>query len=359
VSASDESPPKTGSSVRSTLSDNLDSVNDSAYGPLVKGALGFGFLAVLPMLTQVSIGGWSPSTILSVNILVVTLVFAYSGQAWNILSGYTGYFSFGHAAFFGIGAYATMKLVNDFAINPWLGMLVGGVVAMFAGFFIGYLTFRYRLEGHYFALATFAFAMLIAVVVRNATELGGALGYYRPFPRSYGAEYGLAAFQFKTQLPYYYVILAFLVIVTAVAWAIKHSQAGLYLFAIRENEDAAASVGIPTFRYKMLVTGVSAFFIAWAGAFWSMYFETIRPDTVFGLFRNVEVLLPAVVGGLGTVSGAIVGAFIIFPLGEFLRTNVDQIVGLDDIVYGVALVVIALLLPKGVLSLRGRFRGDD
>jgi branched-chain amino acid transport system permease protein len=165
-------------------------------------------------------------------------------------------------------------------------------------------------------------------------------------------DYGLAAYQFTGDLPYYYLILGLLVVVTAVAYGIRESQAGLYLFAIRENEDAAASVGIPTYRYKMLATGVSAFFTAWAGSFWSMYFEIIRPDTVFGLFKNVEILLPAVVGGIGTVAGPIVGAFVIFPLAEFFRVNVDQIVGLDDVVYGVALVVIALLLPNGVLSLR-------
>lgn len=322
--------------------------------PILVGALGFGFLAVLPMLLDVSLLGVSLGAFLTLNILIVTLVFAYASQAWNIVSGFTGYFSFGHAAFFGIGAYVTQKLLIDFAVNPWIGMVVGGVVAALAGFLIGYLNFRYQLEGHYFALATFAFAMLCGVATRNIEQLGGAIGFYRPFPRDYGLDYGLLAFQFESSLPYYYVILVFLLVVTAVAWAIKESQLGLYLFAIRENEDAAASVGIPTFRYKMLATGVSAFFTAWAGSFWSMYLEIIRPDTVFGLFKNVQILLPAVVGGLGTIPGAIVGSFVIFPLSEFLRVNVDQIAGLDDIVYGMALIAIALLLPQGVLSLRER-----
>jgi branched-chain amino acid transport system permease protein len=311
------------------------------------------------MIIEFELLGFSLGSVLTLKMLIVTLVFAYASQSWNIVSGFTGYFSFGHAAFFGIGAYATMKLAIDFAVNPWIGMLVGGVVAMLVGFAVGYLNFRYNLRGHYFALATFAVAMLFAVGTNNVSELGGAIGFYRPFPRDYGLDYGVAAFQFTSDLPYYYLILGLLILVTVVAYAIRESQAGLYLFAIRENEDAAASVGIPTYRYKMLATGVSAFFTAWAGSFWSMYFEIVRPDTVFGLFKNVEILLPAVVGGIGTVAGPIVGAFVVFPLAEFFRVNVDQIVGLDDVVYGIALVVIALLLPNGVLSLRekfGRFR---
>jgi branched-chain amino acid transport system permease protein len=330
-----------------------------SYGFLFKGGAGFGVLALLPMIIEFELLGFSLGSVLTLKMLIVTLVFAYASQSWNIVSGFTGYFSFGHAAFFGIGAYATMKLAIDFAVNPWIGMLVGGVVAMLVGFAVGYLNFRYNLRGHYFALATFAVAMLFAVGTNNVSELGGAIGFYRPFPRDYGLDYGVAAFQFTSDLPYYYLILGLLILVTVVAYAIRESQAGLYLFAIRENEDAAASVGIPTYRYKMLATGVSAFFTAWAGSFWSMYFEIVRPDTVFGLFKNVEILLPAVVGGIGTVAGPIVGAFVVFPLAEFFRVNVDQIVGLDDVVYGIALVVIALLLPNGVLSLRekfGRFR---
>jgi branched-chain amino acid transport system permease protein len=339
-----------------TLRSRLDGWS---YGFLLRGGAGFGVLALLPMIIEFELLGFSLGSVLTLKMLIVTLVFAYASQSWNIVSGFTGYFSFGHAAFFGIGAYATMKLAIDFAVNPWIGMLVGGVVAMLVGFAVGYLNFRYNLRGHYFALATFAVAMLFAVGTNNVSELGGAIGFYRPFPRDYGLDYGVAAFQFTSDLPYYYLVLGLLLIVTVVAYVIRESQAGLYLFAIRENEDAAASVGIPTYRYKMLATGVSAFFTAWAGSFWSMYFEIVRPDTVFGLFKNVEILLPAVVGGIGTVAGPIVGAFVVFPLAEFFRVNVDQIVGLDDVVYGIALVVIALLLPNGVLSLRekfGRFR---
>lgn len=326
----------------------------STYGTAAKLIIGFAFLASLPHLLGISVLGFSLGTFLSVNILIVTLVYATAGQAWNIMSGYTGYFSFGHAAFFGVGAYVTSKLSVAFGVNPWIGLLAGAVIAGFVGLAVGFLNFRYDLQGHYFALATFAIALLLQVVVRNMEEFGGAVGIYRPFPADYGAEFGLVAMQFREPSSYYYVILSFLLIVTVVAGLIKRSQIGYYLFAIRENEDAAASLGISPFKYKMFAIGTSAFFTAWCGAFWSMYTEIIRPSTVFSLTRNVEILLPSVIGGLGSVPGTILGAFVVFPLSEALRLSFPDTPGLDTVVYGIALVLIALLLPNGVVSLGER-----
>lgn len=342
-----------------SLADLAGRLDESQYDPVVKGAVGFGFLALLPLLVDITVFGVSLGAVLSVNILVLTLVFATTGQAWNMVSGFTGYFSFGHAAFFGIGAYTTSALSVTYGINPWIGLVVGGVLAAVVGLVVGYLNFRYNLRGHYFALATFAIALFLQVLVRNVSELGGAVGIYRPFPDDYGAEFGLIAMQFRDTLPYYYLILGFLVVVTVVAWLVKHSQIGLYLFAIRENEDAAASLGISPFRYKMFATGISAFFTAWAGTFWSMYLELIRPSTVFGLFRNVQILLPPVVGGIGSIPGAIIGAFAIYPLSEILRLSFSNTPGLDTVVYGIALVLIALLLPDGIVSLRKHLPWDE
>ncbi len=335
-----------------TVRERYAAFDDHRLAPFVKGAVGFGVLASLPYVLPATPLG----DVLSVKILILTLVFAYSAQAWNIMSGFTGQFSFGHAAFFGIGAYTTQKLLIDVSMNPWLTMLVGGVLAAAYGLVIGFLAFRYDLEGHYFALATLAFAELLRFTVKNMRELNGANGYFKPFPADYGAEYGLAAFQFQGDLPYYYVIVALLALVTTVAWLVKHSWVGLYFFAIREDERAAASVGVPAFRYKMLGIAISAFFTAWAGTFWSMYFNTIQPGTVFDLFKNVELLLPAVVGGPGTIVGPIVGSFLVTPVSEVARTLFDDVNGLAQAIYGVFLVLIVIYSPGGAVEWPDRFR---
>jgi branched-chain amino acid transport system permease protein len=323
---------------------------------LVKGVALFGLLAVLPTLLDLHVLGFSLGEFLSVKVLIITLVWAYTAQSWNIMSGYTGQFSFGHAAFFGIGAYTTQKLLIDMTINPWVGMFVGAIVAMLFGLLVGFLTFRYDLKGHYFALATLAFAELVRFSIKNLGELNGANGFFKPFPNAYGMDYGLAAFQFQNEVTYYYLILSFLLVVTLVAWAIKNSWIGLYFFAIREDERAASSVGVPSFRYKMLGIGLSAFFVAWAGTFWSMYFNTIRPDTVTDLFVNVEILLPAVIGGPGTLFGPIVGSFVVTPISEVVRTTFDNVNGLDRIIYGIFLVVIVIYSPRGVVKWPERAR---
>lgn len=309
----------------------------------------FAILAAMPVLRRLSFLGYAPLGWLSLNMLVLTLIWATTAQAWNIMSGYTGQFSFGHAAFFGIGAYATIILTADHSISPWLGMLLGSVIAAIYGLLVGALSFRYELKGHYFALATLAFAELLRYVFNNAVELGGASGFFRPLPREYAEGPGLAAFQFLETMPYYYLILGFLLVVTVVSLAINRSQLGYYLFAIREREQAALAIGVPTYRYKLLGISVSAFFTAWPGAFWAMYFSTIRPSTVFDLLVNVEVLLPAIVGGIGTVLGPIVGSFVVTPVSEFVRQSFETS-GLNNAVYGVVLVAIVLYSPKGVVS---------
>jgi branched-chain amino acid transport system permease protein len=265
------------------------------------------------------------------------------------MSGYTGQFSFGHAAFFGIGAYATIMAIREVGLSPWVGMLIGAGVAAVVGLLVGGLTFRYELQGHYFALATLAVAELLRYSFNSVPFLGEGSGFFKPFPREYDSEFGLAAFQFQTQEPYFYLIFGFLVFITGVAWVIRSSKLGLYLFAIREREPAAAAVGIPTYRYKLMAFGASAALTAVPGAFWAMYFDTIRPDTVFAILINVEILLPAVVGGLGTVVGPIVGSFVVTPISEYARQSVD-LHGLNNIIYGIVLILIVLYSPRGVVS---------
>ncbi|MEF8777104.1 MAG: branched-chain amino acid ABC transporter permease [Haloarculaceae archaeon] len=313
----------------------------------------FLLLAILPLTLDAPMLGPVIGSVLSVNLLVVTLVWAIAGQGWNVLAGFVGRFSFGHAAFFGLGAYAPIVLAAQYSINPWVGLLVGAVLAGLYALVIGLLTFRFDVRGSYFVLATLAFAELLLAVFSNVDELGGASGFVKPLPSRYGAEYGLAAFQFDGQLPYYYVGLGLLLVVTLVAVVIKHSGAGLSLFAIREDEDAASAVGIPTMRYKLLALVVSAVCTAAAGTLWGMYFTTVRPRVVFGVLVNLEILVPAVVGGLGSVFGPIVGALGLTVPSEFGRSFVD-VPELQDVVYGVLLLAIVLKSPDGIVTLPGK-----
>ena len=313
----------------------------------------FGFLLVLPFLLNVTVMGVPVGAALTVHTLVLTLIWATAAQAWNITSGYAGRFSLGHAAFFGLGAYVPILLIEQFALNPWLGMLVGGVVATLYGLVIGVLCFRFRVRGAYFVLATLAFAELLRYVFLNVSRLGGASGFVRPLPAEYAHDYGLLAFQFTSDLQYYYVILAFLAVVTGISFAIRYSRFGLYLLAVRENEQAARALGIPAVRLKLWAFGVSAFFTAWVGSFWGMYFSSIRPEVIFDLLVNIEILLPAIVGGLGTVLGPILGSLVVTPAAEVARRTSD-LAGLDQVIYGVFLILIALYSPGGVRSWPGR-----
>ncbi|MFB6253843.1 MAG: branched-chain amino acid ABC transporter permease [Halobacteriaceae archaeon] len=319
-----------------------------SYPLIVLGIL-FLILSALPLLLDMSVFGLCLGTFLSIHILVVTLIWAIAAQSWNIVSGFVGQFSFGHAAFFGLGAFTPLILAQKFAINPWIGLIIGSILATLYALFIGFLSFRYDVRGSYFTLATLAFAELLLYIFINVNSLGGASGYVKPLPSVYGTSFGLIAFQFTSRLPYYYISLAFLIIVTAVAFGIKESHFGLYLFAIRDDEDAAAAVGIPTVRFKIYGLAVSAFFTAWAGTVWSMYFTSIQPRTVFGVLVNLDILLPAVIGGLGTAVGPIIGSIALTIASELAR----QFIGvpeLQDIIHGILLLVIILRSPGGVVS---------
>jgi len=333
-----------------TLWERYESFNNKWHATPLKGLAIFTVLLSLPTMHDLAFLGFSIRDLFGMELFIVVLIFATTAQAWNIMTGYTGYFSFGHAAFFGTGAYITQFLLVDYSINPWIGMLVGALIAVIAGLLIGSLTFRYELEGHYFALATLAFAVMFQALVRNMQEFNSAQGFYKPFPSEYAEGPGLIAFQFSGELdPYFYLILSFLFITTVIAWFIKSSAIGIYLFAIKEDEDAAQSLGIPVLRFKLFAISISAFFTACVGAFWSMYFTNINPSTVFAIPKNVEILLPAVFGGMGTILGPIIGAWAVLPLSEIIRQQFGNIVALDRIVYGFAIIFIVIYSPRGIV----------
>lgn len=320
---------------------------------LVLTPVAFAVLLVLPLGLEASLFGASLGWLLSVHLLVVTLIYAVAATGWNLAAGLAGQFSFGHAAFFGLGAYAPLFLAREFAVSPWVGMMTGAVLAALYALLVGGLSYRYGVRGSYFALITLAFAEVLLYVFVNVERLGAASGFVKPLPGAYGAEFGLAAFQFRDTLPYYYVVLGVLAAATLLALAVKRSRVGLYLAAVRDDEDGAAAVGIPTTRYKLFALATSAFVTALAGSCWAMYSTSIRPRVVFGVLVNLDILLPAVVGGLGTVLGPVVGSFVLTVVSELGRQSVG-LPELQRVVYGVVLLVVVIWTPGGVVSLPGR-----
>jgi branched-chain amino acid transport system permease protein len=290
------------------------------------------------------------------HILVLVLFFAFLGVAWNLLGGYAGQFSFGHAAFFGIGAYTSTLLLVRLGLSPWLGFLAGGVLAAAFGCFAGYLAFRYGLRGPYFALVTLAFAEMLRLVALNWTVVGGPMGILIPLPRAGDALWRL---QFPDKLPYYYLMLALLGLALWLNRTIEHARLGHVLAAIRENEDAAEASGVDTLAAKLWAMAFSAFLTALGGTFYAQYFSFIDPTLAFGPAVSVEILLRPIVGGPGTLIGPVLGSLVLTPLSELTRRLIRGRPGLDVMVYGAVLVAVVTFLPGGLVGAwrRARRRG--
>jgi branched-chain amino acid transport system permease protein len=288
-----------------------------------------------------------------VHILVLVLFFAFLGVAWNLLGGYAGQFSFGHAAFFGIGAYTSTLLLVRLGLSPWLGFVAGGVLAAVFGCFSGYLAFRYGLRGPYFALVTLAFAEMLRLVALNWTVVGGPMGILIPLPRP---EEALWRLQFPGKLPYYYLMLALLGLALWLNRAIERARLGHVLAAIRENEDAAEASGVDTLAAKLWAMAISAFLTALGGSFYAQYFSFIDPTLAFGPAVSVEILLRPIVGGPGTLMGPVLGSVVLTPLSEVTRLLIRGRPGIDVMVYGAVLVAVITFLPGGLVGAWRRVR---
>ena len=283
------------------------------------------------------------------NIMVLTLMYAALSQAWNILGGYCGQISLGHALYFGLGAYTTALLFTKFGVLPWFGMLGGGVISAAIALALGYPTFRLR--GHYFVIATIVIAEIGFLLFHNWDWAGAALGIDIPVRGDSWAK-----FQFtRSKLPYYYFALVFCCVVWLITWSLENSKWGYWWRAVKDNPEAAESLGVVVFNSKMGAAAVSAFLTAIGGAFYAMFVSYIDPESVMTFQFSLLMALPAVLGGIGTLWGPVLGAAILIPLTEVTRSFIGGSGrGVDLILYGAVIVVIALARPEGLIGLFSR-----
>ena len=279
-------------------------------------------------------------------IFVFIFYYAYLGQSWNILTGYTGNISLGHSLYVGIGAYLSTMIAMHLGISPWLGMLFGGLGATLISLIMGYLAFRFGLRNVYFVLITIAFAEIGRLIALHLKPLGQFMGLFIDF------KPGWQNFQFKGNLPYYYISLGFVVFSLAVVRATELSKVGRYFVALREDEDAAESIGVNAFKYKMIALGMSSFMTALAGTFYANYIFYLHPASIMSMALSIEIILRPIIGGLGTLFGPLIGSFLITPLAEISRSYFAKagLEGLHIVIYGFLLITSVLFFPRGIYS---------
>jgi branched-chain amino acid transport system permease protein len=303
-------------------------------------------LLVLALLAVPLLLGTRP---FELRLLTLMFLYATMGQAWNLLAGYAGQTSLGHGMFFGLGAYASTLAVIEAGLNPWLGGLLGGAVAAAVGVAIGFGCFR--LKGHYFVIATLVLAESLNLAFSDWDLVGGAMGLNLPIE-----DPSLLSFQFHhDKRPYYYIALVMLVLVTALIVWLDRRKTGHVLRAIRDDEDATRSLGFSPLRYKLLAMALSAGIIGFCGTFYAQFVLFIDPPSVLSLPLSVMIALVGVFGGIGTVSGPILGAAVLITLSEYARVWFSGGGrGLDQLIYGALIMLVAVYRPAGLVSFFGR-----
>ena len=284
---------------------------------------------------------------LTINALIVAIL----AVGWNVLGGLAGQMSFGQAALFGIGVYATAILQVRLGIDPWLAACVAIVASATGGAGIGALVFRYGLRGSYFALVTLAFAEVFRILAGALSFTGGGQGMLVPY------RAGIAHFQFPQRLETYAFVLLLAALAMGVTILVKRSRFGAYLIAIRENEDAARALGIDVFRCKVLAMTLSGALSGVAGVAYLQTYLFVDSSVAFGSTMSIEALLGPIIGGVGTVWGPLVGTLLLHVMGEGAKRLVQNAPGLNLVLYGAVLLVILRFLPDGVIGLARRLRG--
>jgi branched-chain amino acid transport system permease protein len=285
----------------------------------------------------------------ALSIATLILYFAYTGQAWNVMMGFAGQLSLGHALYVGAGGYAAGALFFHYGIGPWLGIWLAMLICVLLGLIIGFLAFRFGISGVYFALLTIAFAEFTRIGFDHLDWTGGPGGMFlRVAQRD---AWDILNFR-GPPIMYYYAILFLTVSAFLLCTWLLRSKAGYYWQAIRENEEAAQALGINSFRWKMLAVATSSAMTAISGVFFAFYYNNLFPEQIFSINRSIELILGPVIGGVGTLFGPILGAAVLTLLSdgitEGLATLGWEIPGIKQVFYGLVLLAVVMFLPHGI-----------
>ena len=286
------------------------------------------------------------------DIFITVLMYAFLGTAWNIVGGYCGQISFGHSAYFGLGAYISTILFIKFAISPWMGMIIAAIVVGLIAIIFGYPSLR--LTGHYFVFFTIGFTEVTRIIFLNWKWAGAAMGIIIPYTPSFGNLI------FFSKVPYYYIALLLTVLGVLFTYLIERSKLGKYFIAIREDQSMAEAIGINTAVYKTYAFAISAAMAAIGGVFYAQYVLYIHPDTTMTIIMATYFVLIPLVGGAGTIFGPVVGAAILIPLQEYARATFGgRIEGLSIVIIGLIIIIMTTTAPTGVMGLLKRMGYKD
>ena len=285
----------------------------------------------------------------ALSVATLILYFAYTGQAWNVMMGFAGQLSLGHALYVGVGAYAAGALFYHFGIGPWAGVWLAIVLCVAFGLVIGFLAFRFSISGVYFALLPLAVAEFTRIGFDHLNFIGGPGGMFLRVAQRDVWD----LFNFRgPPLMYYYAILALTMAAFALcSWLLK-SKAGYYWQAIRENEEAAQALGIAALRWKLLAMAISSAMTAVSGVFFAFYYNNLFPEQIFNISRSIEIILGPVIGGVGTLFGPVLGAAVLTLLSEGITESLAalgwEIPGVKQVFYGVVLLAVVMFMPNGI-----------
>jgi branched-chain amino acid transport system permease protein len=285
----------------------------------------------------------------ALSVATLILYFAYTGQAWNVMMGFAGQLSLGHALYVGVGGYAAGAIFYHWGIGPWAGLWVAMALCVALGLLIGFLAFRFGISGVYFALLTIAFAEFTRIGFDHLDWIGGPGGLFLKVAQR--DTWDFANFR-GPPLMYYYTILFLVISAFLLCFSLLKSKAGYYWQAIRENEEAAQALGINTFRWKMLAVAISSAMTSISGVFFAFYYNNLFPEQVFNISRSIEIILAPVIGGVGTLFGPILGAVVLTSLSEGLTELLAalgwEIPGIKQLFYGMVLLAVVMFLPNGI-----------